>query len=548
MQVHPGAATEFLDTGRKPVFGTRGAVTSPHYLATQAGEQIIRKGGHAVEGAIAVNAVLCVVYPHMAGLGGDLFALVYDQSENKVKSINGSGRAGEKASISWYKERELSDIPDRGIESAITVPGTVDAWQKLHEQYGCLSWEELFADAIYYAENGFPVSEKFNRFINEKKEVIEQNDAASAVFFQEGKDLSPGWLLVQKNLGWTFRKIAEQGSKAFYEGEIADKLIASIEKHEGLLTKNDLKNHVSDWQEPISVKYKGDYEIYEMQPNTQGIGTLMMLNILEKYNLQELGDNSVGYYHLMAEAAKIAFTYRDQWVTDPAFEKVPVEDLLSDEHTKKMTDQISMEKAFPVKDLPELPELATSRDTTYFAVTDSKGNAVSMIQSIYHEFGSGFMVEDCGFLLQNRGSFFSLEDDHPNKLEPGKRTFHTIIPAMALKNDQPFLLFGSMGGEGQPQTQCAVFTRVVEFGYDIQQAIEAPRWLYGRTWGEDSSSLKVESRVPDAIMTALMDKGHEIEPAVKYSQQMGHAQGIRLRDKFYEAGADPRGDGIALSW
>ncbi|SDN76695.1 gamma-glutamyltransferase [Alkalicoccus daliensis] len=548
MQIQQGAAPEFLDTGRKPVQGARGAVTSPNYLATQAGEQVIRKGGHAVEGAIAVNAVLCVVYPHMAGLGGDLFALVYDQQEKRVQSINGSGRAGENASISWYKDRDYKSIPDRGIEAANTVPGTVDAWEKLHQQHGKLEWKELFEDAIYYAEHGFPVSEKFNRFINEKAEVIEMNEEASSVFFQEGKGLEPGWLMVQKNLAWTLKQIADHGASSFYQGEIADKMIASLEKHDGLLTKEDLKNHVSDWQEPISTTYKKDYEIFEMQPNTQGIGTLMMLNILEKYNLKELGDNSVGYYHLMAEAAKIAFTYRDQWVTDPAFEDVPVKDLLSEAHTEKMLGQINMDKAFPVKDLPELPELDVNKDTTYFAVTDKDGNAVSMIQSIYHEFGSGFMVEDCGFLLQNRGSFFSLDEEHPNKLEPGKRTFHTIIPAMALKNDEPFLLFGTMGGEGQPQSQCALFTRIVEFGYDMQQAIEAPRWLYGRTWGEDSSSLKLESRIPDAVVTALADKGHEIEPALSYSQQMGHAQGIIIRNKIYEAGADPRGDGIALSW
>lgn len=548
MQIHQGAAPEFLDTGRKPVFGERGAVTSPNYLATQAGAQVIRKGGHAVEGAIAVNAVLCVVYPHMAGIGGDLFALIYDQSEKKVQSMNGSGRSSEQANISWYKEREFESIPDRGIESAITVPGTVSAWEKLHKQYGKLSWSELFEDAVYYAENGFPVSEKLNRFINEKQDVIAQNEEANEVFFQQGGNLSPGWMLVQKNLAGTLRTIAEKGADAFYGGEIAEKLIASMEKHGGLLTKADLENHTSDWQEPLSTKYKEDYEVFEMQPNTQGIGTLMMLNILGNYNLKELGDNSAGYYHLMAEAAKIAFTYRDQWVTDPEFEKVPVNDLLSEAHTKKMLEQIDMEHAYPVKDLPELPELDTNRDTTYFAVTDAEGNAVSMIQSIYHEFGSGFMVDDCGFLLQNRGSFFQLDEEHPNKLEPGKRTFHTIIPAMALKHDKPFLLFGSMGGEGQPQTQCAVFTRIVEFGYDVQQAIEAPRWLYGRTWGEDSSSLKLESRIPDAVMTALGDKGHEIEPAFKYSQQMGHAQGIKINEKLFEGGADPRGDGIALSW
>ncbi|NJP38590.1 gamma-glutamyltransferase [Alkalicoccus luteus] len=546
MQHYTGANPAFFETGRKPVQGVRGAVTSPNYLATQAGEQILRRGGHAVEGAIAVNTVLCVVYPHMAGLGGDLFALVKNKGED-VQALNGSGRAGEQATRAFYTEQGYEEIPDRGPLAANTVPGTVAAWQELHQAYGKLTWPELFEEAIYFAEAGFTVTEKFSRFLYEKQEVIRKHDKAAEVLLPDGQVPQPGEILKQPELAETLRRIADEGADAFYSGPIAEQVTGSLQGAGGLLTIEDMRSHESSWEKPLSTTYHDTYEVFEMQPNTQGIATLMMLNILESFPVAALGDNTKEYYHLMAEAAKVAFTYRDQWVTDPAYEQVPVESLLSDEHTKKMVDQIDLHRAYPVADLPQLPELSVNKDTTFFAAVDAEGNAVSMIQSIYHEFGSGFMA-DGGFLLQNRGSFFSLDNEHPNRLEPGKRTFHTIIPALALKDGEPFLLFGTMGGEGQPQTQCALLTRIVDFGYDVQQAIEAPRWLYGRTWGEDSSSLKMEKRIPDSILTALGDLGHEIEITPGYSQQMGHAQAVLFRNTCYEAGADPRGDGIALSW
>ncbi|WP_444684092.1 gamma-glutamyltransferase [Alkalicoccus luteus] len=546
MQHYTGANAPYFDTGRKPVQGVRGAVTSPNYLATQAGEQILRRGGHAVEGAIAVNTVLCVVYPHMAGLGGDLFALVKNKDED-VQALNGSGRAGENASRRFYTDQGYEEIPDRGPLAANTVPGTVAAWQELHQAYGNLTWPELFEEAIYFAESGFTVTEKFSRFLFEKQEVINQHDKAAAILLPGGNVPQPGEIVKQPELAETLRRIAEEGAEAFYSGPIAEQVTASLQQAGGLLTMDDMRSHESTWETPLSTTYHEAYEVFEMRPNTQGIATLMMLNILEYFPVAALGDNTKEYYHVMAEAAKVAFTYRDQWVTDPAYEQVPIESLLSDAHTKKMVDQIDLHKAYPVADLPRLPELSVNKDTTFFAAVDTEGNAVSMIQSIYHEFGSGFMA-DGGFLLQNRGSFFSLDDDHPNRLDPGKRTFHTIIPALALKDGDPFLLFGTMGGEGQPQTQCALLTRIVDFGYNVQQAIEAPRWLYGRTWGENSSSLKMEKRIPDSILTALGDLGHEIEITPGYSQQMGHAQAVLFRPTCYEAGADPRGDGIALSW
>lgn len=549
MSMKKGGFHHYGETGRPVVQGKNGAVTSPHYLATQAGKDILQKGGHAVEAAIALNSVLCVAYPHMAGLGGDLFALVWDKSEKEVKAVNGSGRSGEKATRDFFADKNMDSIPPRGPLAANTVPGTVDAWWEMHQQYGKLEWETLFQDAIHYAEEGFPVSEKFSRFVHEKQDLIKQYPETEKAFFIEGRPVKTGELLVQPDLAWSFRQIAKSGREAFYEGEIAEKLISSLEQHEGLLTKNDLKNHETTWESPATTTYKG-YEVHELKPNTQGIATLMMLNMLEKHDLREIGDGTPDYYHLMAEAAKITFRYRDKWVTDMDFKDIPLDKLISKEHGEKMNEHFSWDSVYSLDDLENLPDIKGNRDTTYSCVTDSEGNSISLIQSVFHEFGSGFIAEGTGFLLQNRGSYFSLDPEHPNTLEPNKRTFHTIIPAMATRNGKPFMLFGSMGGEGQPQTQCALFTRVVDFGYNIQQAIEAPRWLYGKTWGEDSSSLKLEGRIPDRIALELSDRGHEIERTENYSQQMGHAQGIVIDQEtgVYNAGADPRGDGIALSW
>lgn len=549
MTFNNGGYYGFYETGRPVVEGTNGAVSSPNYLATQAGKEIIEKGGHAVEGAIAINAVLCVVYPHMAGLGGDLFSLVWDKDEKEVKSINGSGRSGASVTRDLYHDRGFEEIPERGPLAANTVPGTVAAWWELHQKYGKLPWDALFERAIHYAKEGFPVSEKFSRFVHEKKDIIWKFEDAKNTFFPGGEPVKAGQVLKQPDLAWSLEQIAKDGYEAFYHGEIAEKIVSSLQNHHGLLTKEDFMNHETTWETPLTTSYRG-YEVHELKPNTQGIATLMMLNILDKYDLTNIGDHTPDYYHLMVEAAKIAFRYRDEWVTDKSSLDIPYDTLLSEEHARKMDDFISMDRAFPIDELDSLPNVTGGTDTTYMCAVDKEGNAVSLIQSIYHEFGSGFMPEGCGFLLQNRGSFFSLDPEHPNTLEPNKRTFHTIIPAMAMKNNKPFMLFGSMGGEGQPQTQCALFTRVVDFGYNIQQAIEAPRWLFGRTWGEASSSLKLETRIPDYIGTILGDRGHEVELAEKFSQQMGHAQGIVIDQEngTYSAGADPRGDGIALSW
>lgn len=540
---------DFMDTGRPVMEGKNGAVTSPHFLATQAGKRIIEQGGHAVEAAIAVNSVLSVVIPHMAGLGGDLFALVWDEKEEKVRSLHGSGKSSSSATREAYKQKGYKEIPERGPLAANTVPGTVDAWWALHQRYGKLKWSQLFEDAIHYAEYGFPVTDKLSGFIRERADVIRDFPTTERVFLNNGHPLKAGEILVQPDLAWSLRQISKDGRNAFYQGEITKKILAALDKHDVFLTMIDFANHTPEWDEPISTNYR-EYEILQVKPNTQGIAVLMMLNMIEKYDIKALQDGTTDYYHLLAETSKLKFQYRDEWVSDPQFIQIPYDELLSKGFSSDVNEHFSWDKAYLEEELSNLPSVKESRDTAFLCVTDGEGNCISLIQSIFHEFGSAFIPEGCGFLLQNRGASFSLNAQHPNSLEPNKLTFHTIIPGMALKNGKPFMLFGSMGGEGQPQTQCAMLTRVMDFGYNIQQAIEAPRWLYGRTWGEESSTLKIEARVPVPIINELKQRGHDIEVVENFSQKMGHAQGIVIdRDRgVYSAGADPRGDGIALAW
>jgi gamma-glutamyltranspeptidase/glutathione hydrolase len=545
---YDAAKLEFLSTKRPPAFGTRGAVTSPHYLATEAGKKIVQQGGHAVEGAIATNAVLTVVYPHMAGLGGDLMALIWDKEHQKVSEINGTGHSGEHAVLDAYSDYEV--VPERGPMSAITVPGTVEAWWDMHKKYGKLEWKELFKEAIHYAKNGFPISMNFSDYIEEKLELLEENKEAYKTYVPNGEIPREGDILIQSDLAYSLELIAKEGPDAFYNGEITDKIIASLEKHGGLLTREDFQEYEATWDRPVETEYRG-YTIWHTRPNSQGAAATILLNILENFDLKEIGDNTINYYHLMSEATKLAFIYRDQYITDEDEMDIDPRRFAKDKLGERLANEIHFDKLTDeTVDHDSLPKFKTGDDTTYMAVVDNEGNTCSLIQSIYHEFGSGFMPEGTGIILQNRGESFELDENHPNSLKSRKQPFHTIIPVLMTENNKPVMLYGTMGGEGQPQTQAAIVTRVVDFGYNIQQAIEAPRWLYGRTWGDDSDSLKLEGRISDEIIEMLERIGHEVERDGDYSDQMGHAQGIIINQEtgVMSAGADPRGDGIGLSW
>jgi gamma-glutamyltranspeptidase len=546
-QSNRGADPSVMTTGRPPAMGTRFAVASPHALATQAGYDILRQGGHAVDACIAVNATLCVTLNHMAGLGGDLFCQVWQGGELGV--LNGSGRSGEKATIDFYREQDLDEIPKRGPMAANTVPGTVDAWKQLHDRYGRLDWDVLFQPAIRAAEDGFPISERLRDYISEYRDTLEQFESTRRIVMPGGEVPKTGDVFRQADLARSLRIVAEKGPDAFYRGELMERILDGLRKEGGILTESDFREHRSDWVDPVQTTYRG-LTVSELPPNTQGFATLILLNLIEPQNLREIGDNTADYYHLMTEAVKLAFAERDHWLTDPEFLDIPMERLISKEFAERLRSFMDFQKA---KEEDELGERVLAEvdqgDTVYLCAVDADGNCCSLIQSVYFEFGSAFVPEGTGVFLQNRGSFFKLDPDHPNRLQPRKRTFHTIIPAMALRDGQPFMLFGTMGGEGQPQTQTAMLTRVVDFGYNIQQAIEAPRWLYGRTWGEESRTLKLEGRIPDYVANELKRRGHDVEMKENWSQDMGHAQGIVIdRERgILQAGADPRGDGLALA-
>ncbi len=546
-------------TGRPSTYATRGMVTTPHSLASSAGIRALHDGGSAVDAAIAANAVLCVAYPHMAGLGGDAFLLIYDPGRGRVEALNASGPAAAAATRDEYRSLGHTDfIPTRGPHAVLTVPGAVDGWRAAHERYGRLPWARLFEDAIVYARDGVPVSRSLDDWLVRDEPILRQYARTANVYLPGGTVLRQGSLLRQPDLARSFEVLAELGARdAFYDGPIAAEIGEAMADLGSPLRRDDFANYRAEWTTPLQTTYRG-YTAYNFPPNTQGFAALSILNLLEGFDVAAWGDNTVAYYHHMVEAVKVAFADRDAWLTDPAWVDIPLDDLLSKEYAHRRRGLIAADRALVGQEVepgfPFTPDrmrnVALSGDTVYFATADQDGQVVSIIQSIYHDFGSAVVGGDTGIILQNRGSFFSLADDHPNRLEPGKRTFHTIIPAMLLRDGAPYLAYGSMGGEGQPQTQAALVTRIVDFGYGVQQAIEAPRWLMGRTWGTESRDLAIEARIPDSVISELVRLGHPVKIARAWDEGMGHAQAIRLdRDHgLLEGGADPRGDGAAIGY
>ncbi|WP_240469419.1 gamma-glutamyltransferase [Gracilibacillus thailandensis] len=539
---------------RPTVMATNGAVTTPHYLASQAGMKILQIGGNAIHAAISIAATLGVVYPHMNGLGGDNFWLFYNAKTKELKGINASGRSGEMADIAYYHQLGYDTIPERGYLAANTVPGALSGWLKAYEyaesdMEQTMNWSELLEDAIEYAENGFPITDsqiKMAKSFLAKEASNEErtNNDFYSIFIEPLLHCKgAGQLFYQKDLANTLRAIAKDKGHSFYHGDIAAKMVEMCQSQHGVLTKQDLANHTADWMEPIAVDYRG-YKAYNLPPNTQGIASLSILNMINQFDLSEI-KNDAFYYHLIVEATKLAFEDRDRWVTDPEYTMPPIDQLLSKQYGQQLAEVIeNKEEAGTFTAL-----LDPRGDTVWFGVVDKWGNAVSMIQSIYHEYGAAVVPPETGVLLQNRGSFFSLDEEAINRLEPKKRTFHTLNPAMLFKNNRPHLVYGTMGGEGQPQTQAALVTRIIDYKYGVQEAIEAPRWLYGRTWGASSNTLKLEKRIDPSVQAMLRKKGHDIELVESYSDMMGHAGAILIDDENIKlAGSDPRSDGIALGY
>jgi gamma-glutamyltranspeptidase len=544
-------------TGRPATRAPRGMVSSPHYLASSAGLDVLQRGGSAVDAAIAVNAVLCVAYPHMAGLGGDGFWLIAEPS-GRVYGLNASGPAAGLATIAYFRERGAEeDIPSRGPLSALTVPGVIDGWRAAHERFGRLEWRELFEAAIVYAGKGGPVSRSLAEWSARDAPILERFAPSAAIFLPGGKAPVEGQRLVQSALAGSLREIAAKGARAgFYEGALARRIAADLGAAGSPLRREDFADFHAEWVEPIRSAYRG-YEVCELPPNTQGFTALQILNLIEGYDVAAFGDGSAEYYHHMAEAVKVAFADREEWLTDPRFVDIPVQRLIDKAYADERRGLIDPKRALDIARVPAgiryaqpHERRAPEGDTCYFCAVDRDGLIVSAIQSIYHDFGSAVVGGDTGVLMQNRGAFFALDERHPNCLQPGKRSFHTLIPGLMLRDGRPYLAFGSMGGEGQPQSQVALATRIVDFGYDVQQAIEAPRWLMGRTWGTQSRNLVLEGRIAAEVVAELERRGQPVQVVDDWSDSLGHAHAIRIdRDNgFFEGGADPRGDGAALGY
>lgn len=532
-------------------------VTSPNYLATQAGIDVLHKGGNAVDAAIAVASTLAVVYPQMNTIGGDNFWLIYNAKTKELKGLNASGRSGSLATIDYYKNQGFHKIPSRGYLAANTVPGVVSGWDEAYQyasknMKNALPWHTLFASAIDYAEHGFSVSPSLNYWttINidpkdkEFRELQRFSEFKKVFLKDDGQAYQIGEILKQPDLANTLKIIANKGAKEFYQGDIAKNIVNDLQSHGGVLTLDDFAKHRATWVAPNHVNYR-EYSAYNLPPNTQGMASLEILNILNNFDIKSLGEGSVDYYHLIIEATKQAFADRDKYLTDPDFNQIPLALLLSTQHGQQQAKQIDMQKA-----RVEIKPLDPKGDTVWFGVVDAEGNAVSIIQSIYHDFGSSIVAKDTGILLQNRGSFFSLDPNHINRLEPNKRTFHTLNPAMLLKDNKPYLVYGTMGGEGQPQTQAAIVTRIVDFGMTPQDAINAPRWLHGRTWGASSNNLKVEGRIPNDVINSLKLRGHDVQVIDDYTDTMGHAGAILIDANHHllMGATDPRGDGLAAGY
>ncbi|MBD2001688.1 gamma-glutamyltransferase [Trichocoleus sp. FACHB-40] len=542
---------------RPTTMSMNGMVTTPHYLASQAALDILRQGGNAVDASIAAASTLAVVYPHMNSIGGDNFWLIYNAKTRELKALNASGRAGKKATIGFYQAKGYTKIPSRGYLAANTVPGAVSGWGEAYKYAqqsigNSLPWSELFNSAISYGENGFPVTPSQNYWtktnIDEKdKEFrnLQRFQGFKQTYLKSnGESYQAGEVFKQPQLAKTLKAISEKGAAEFYKGDIAQNIIKDLEANGGILTLEDFASHTADWVEPISADYR-KYKAYNFPPNTQGMASLSILNILNNFDLKKIGEGTVDYYHTIVEATKLAFADRDKYLSDPSFVNIPLDTLLSKKHGRDLAARINMRVA-----VKEAKLLDPKGDTVWLGVVDKDGNAVSLIQSIYHDYGAGIVAANTGVLLQNRGSFFSLDPKHVNHLEPRKRTFHTLNPAMLFQDGKPYLVYGTMGGEGQPQTQAALVTRIVDFGFSVQDAIEAPRWLQGRTWGASSNDLKIEGRVPPTVVKGLIQRGHPVKVVDNYTDTMGHAGAILIEPatniKF--GGADPRGDGAAVGY
>ncbi len=533
---------------RSVVMARNGLIATSQPLASAAGLRVLQQGGNAFDAAVTAAAVLAVVEPTMNGVGGDLFALVYDAKTKQVRALNASGRAPARATPEEFRRRGLDAIPYRG-ELSVSVPGVVDGWGELLARYGTIPLARALEPAIAYARDGYAVSEIIANQWQDAAPMLARDSAAAATFLPGGHAPAAGDVFKNPDLAATLEQIARGGRDAFYKGPIAKAIADDMRQRNALLSEADFAANHPDWVAPISTTYRG-YDVLELPPNTQGVVALEMLNILEGYDLRAMGQNSAAYLHLLVEAKRMAFADRDAWLADAG--AVPGEALkrmLSKDFAAERRREFDPDHAAAAYTPLALPGFAQAPeehpqahgDTIYMTVADRDGNVVSLIQSIFEAFGSGIVAGRTGIVLHNRGALFTLQPGHPNLIAPGKRPFHTLVPAMVLKDQKPWLSFGVMGGDMQPQGHVQVLLNLIDFGMNIQEAGEAPRFRHS------AAGLALESAISPEARFGLSRRGHSI---VTQIGMFGGFQGILFdqRSGVMMGGSDPRKDGLAIGY
>ena len=539
---------------RSAVLGRNGMIATSQPLASAAGLKVLQDGGNAIDAAVTAAAVLAVVEPSMTGIGGDLFAIVYDAKTKTLRALNASGRSAYAATPAEYAKRNQTRMPGSGVLS-VTVPGVVDGWSELLSKYGTITMAKAVAPAAGYARNGYAVSEIISGQWRSSERKLSADPAAAATFLPGGHAPQPGEIFANPKLAATLDQIGAGGRDAFYKGPIARAIIADMRKRDGLLEERDFTEHKADWIEPISTNYRG-YEVYELPPNTQGFVVLEMLNILEGFDVKSMGHNSADYLHALVEAKRIAFADRAAYLGDPdAVPPAVLKTLISKDYAALRRKEIDPAKAAQAYKPGVVKGVTSSAgaeadqnftgldhgDTIYMTVADGKGNFVSLIQSLFSEFGSGIVAGDTGIVLHNRGSGFNLTAGHPDQIAPHKRPLHTLIPAFVMKDGKPYFSFGVMGGDHQAQGHTQALVNLIDFGMNVQEAGEAARVNHG------NNGLQVESAVLAAVRESLIQRGHKVTPSIG---AYGGYQGILLdpRTGVLMGGSDVRKDGLAIGY
>ena len=503
---------------RPLLMGTRWMVTADHPLAVQAAASLLENGAHAVDAAIMANLVMTVVRPHMCGFGGDLFALIYSAEKQELKALDAAGFAPGAASLETYRDRGIKEIPATGIHTC-TVPGALAGWQALLDAYGTFGLNALLDKVIPYADEGFPAYVELIDAISNKREILLKSATAASIFLPDGHPPRQGDLIKQPLLANSYRLLAEQGPDAFYRGRLGDDLVAHSRSLGGFFDQKDLADYQVIWKNPLVGSYR-DFQICTQPPPSQGITLLMQAHILENLDISALAPDSPELVHYMVEAKKLAFADRDRYVCDPGFHEVPVGHLLDRTSAQEQAGRIGKQAA---KNVGYRKFSSSGEDTVYMMAVDSQGNAVVLIQSLFQAFGSGTMVPQSGMMLHNRGRGFSMDPVHPNRLEPRKRPYHTLLPAMVLKSGRPHLLLGTPGGDGQTQTNIQLLTALIDFDAPAQGAVDAPRWR-----SQPDGPLWLENRFPQSTISELAARGHDVKKIDAFAGDMGSAQVIFL--------------------